>query len=168
MNNAIEAVKKKALTKIRRFKPEDLGMMYDECRRGRLPIDKNTGAEQFHKEMKALLQLHDTHWVVEDSMEAVAVMFIRSDGWVIEPHVEFFKGVKPSQIYRSYITFFGSLIEQKFKGACVIKSMEAEKKIFDKLVKQKILKYVGDVPNGSPTGETVYLYCQPPIKKETT
>lgn len=165
MNDAIKAVKEKGLTKIRQFTIDDMGLMYDECKKGRLPVPKETSAEQFFTELKQVIAVHTSHWIVEDSGEAVAAMFIRSDGWTMEPHVEFFKDIKPVQIYRSYITFFGSLKEQEFEGSCIVKTREKEKPIFNKLVKQKVLKYVGDIPNGDPSGETVFLYCQPKFDK---
>jgi hypothetical protein len=155
----------KVKTNIREFTPDDMGLMWDECKKGNLPLPKSTNPEEFNINLKRLISMYNSHWIVEDSGEPVAAMFIRTDGWTIEPHVEFFAGTSPAAILRSYLHFFGSLIKQGLKGTCIIKSFIENKKLFDKLVAKGVLLYVGEIPEGDPKG-TVYQYCLKPNRSE--
>ena len=94
----------------------------------------------------------------EDDGEPIAAMFVKTDGWLIEPHVEFFAGTTPAAIFRSYLHFFGSLVKEGIEGTCVIKAFKENRKLFDKLAAKGVLHYVGEIPFGDPKG-TLYQYC---------
>jgi hypothetical protein len=156
-------MKKKIKTNIRLFMPDDMGLMWDQCKSGNLPLpsEASTDPAEFNKNLKRLIGMYNSHWIVEDDGEPVAAMFIKTDGWTIEPHVEFFAGTTPAAIFRSYLHFFGSLIKQGLKGSCIIKAFEGNKNLFDRLVKKGVLLYVGEIPEGDPNG-TIYQYCLKP------
>ena len=149
---------KKIKTNIRPFISDDIGLMWDQCKMGNLPLPMNTAPEEFHANLKQTIARYHTHFIVEDDGEPIAAMFVKTDGWLVEPHVEFFAGTTPAAIFRSYLHFFGSLVKQGIQGTCVIKAFKENRKLFDKLVSKGVLHYVGEVPYGDPKG-TVYQYC---------
>ena len=159
MFNAVKRVQEKGLTNIRCFEPQDTGLLWGVYKSGRLPqLAKGLEAEEFSGHIEFLIGSHDSHWIVEDSGVAVGAMFIRTDGWTIQPHVEFFKGVSPAAIYRSYMTFFSDLKGKDFQGQCEVRCLENVRGVFNRMVMRGVLEYVGEIKEGSPSG-TLYIYC---------
>ena len=166
----MKTVKKvmKIKTNIRPFIADDMGLMWDQCLKGNLPnpLGSDTNPEEFHTNMKRLIGMYSSHWIVEDDGEPVAAIFVKTDGWTIEPHVEFFRGTTPAAIFRTHLHFFGSLIKQGLKGSCIVKSFKENRNVFDRLVTRGVLLYVGEIPEGDPRG-TIYQYCLIPNRSES-
>ena len=157
---------KKIKTNIREFVPDDMGLMWDECKKGNLVLPKSTNPEEFNENLKKLIGMYNSHWIVEDDGAPIAALFVKTDGWTIEPHVEFFAGTTPPAIFRAYLHFFGSLVKQKLEGTCVVRALIDQKNLFDRLVAKGVLLYVGEIPMGNIDG-TIYQYCLKPAGSES-
>lgn len=163
--NPTEIVSRKNRTIIRPFAPDDIGMLYVQYQDGGTDIDEGMDNKQFLRHIQALLVDYDTHWIVEDSGRPIAFICIKSDGWLIEPHVEVFRSAGRMAIYRGYMAFFRDVLMSKSIGSCLIKTLGDTKNVFDRLCIHKMLLFVGEIPQGDPRG-TVFLYCKKPRDKE--
>lgn len=82
----------------------------------------------------------------------VAVIGVRSDGWKIEPHAEFFKWATPKNVLKVAVAFFQMARYRKI-GVCVVHSLTDSVPLFNKCCKYGVLKPVGQIPNGDPRGD---------------
>ena len=162
MQNTLELPDR--VSRIRKFNPRDIEMLWRECRKGRLSLSKKIGYGAFLEYFTYLINLHKNHWVVVDRGVPIGIMFIKTDGWTIEPHAEFFNDITPAAIYRSYILFFEEIDDME--GTYLIKSDEKTKNLFDKLCRKGHTQYVGMIPNGSPSSD-IYVYCKKQKRRAT-
>jgi len=100
----------------------------------------------------------------------VALIGVRSNGWKVEPHVEFFKWSTPRNILRVTVAFL-QMIRYRKIGTCIIYSLEDSTNLFDRCIEYGVMQKVGRIPNGCPLGdEIVYSIrgkrkCQKPSGK---
>lgn len=99
-------------------------------------------------------------WVVEDDTKAfksgrgqVALVAIRTDGWVYEPHVMFFKWATKRNVLRSAVAFFQMIRHQRDVGACVVKTNKKDFAFMKHMEKYGVLYMRGKIPNGTPDGD---------------
>ena len=149
---------------IRKFKSADIETLWRECRRGRLDLSKKTGYGAFLEYVTFLINKHQSHWVVVDRGKFIGIMFVKTDGWTIEPHAEFFNDITPAAIFRSYMQFFDEI--DNMEGTYIIKSDKKTKNLFDRLTKKGYTQFVGEIPNGNPTGD-LYVYCKKQTRRLT-
>lgn len=82
----------------------------------------------------------------------IGIVWIRTDGWKVEPHCVFFSWATARNKLRSTVSFFQMSRYRKI-GACVVYSLQDSKPLFDKTASYGVLHYVGKIPNGDPRGD---------------
>jgi hypothetical protein len=147
---------RKNRTVIRPFTNDDIGMLYLEYQAGEMNLPDNMLAEEFLYYVKQLHLAYDSRWVVEDAGHPIALICIKSNGWLIEPHVDTFKSASKAAIYRGFMKFFQEVNDRV--GACLVRTLANTRHVFQRLERHKMLSYVGEIPDGDSLG-TVYLYC---------
>lgn len=105
-------------------------------------------------------------WVVEDNNSEyegrglIALIAVRTDGWKIEPHVEFFPWATNKNVLRTCVAFFQMIRNSRKVGVCIIKSLRDSVNLFNHCIKYfppGVLWKVGRIPNGDERGDE-YLY----------
>lgn len=103
------------------------------------------------------------HLIVEDRNSyydsgygPIALFWVGSDGWKIEPHCVFFPWATTRNKLRIIVSFL-QMVRYRKIGACMVFSLDDSKSLFDKAISYGVLHYVGKIPNGDPRGDE-YLY----------
>jgi len=123
--------------------------------------DKDIIQEEFAKEFENLSKEKEI-FMIEDynpgykEYGPIAVTAVESDGWKIEPHVEFFKWATPKNILRSTVSFL-QMMRYKRIGVVEIRRLESSKTLFDHCVNYGVLYFSGKIVGGDPRG-TEYIY----------
>lgn len=99
-------------------------------------------------------------WIVEDDSPAfksgrgqVALVVVRSDGWIFEPAWVFFEWATPLNQLRTFVALFQMMRNQKDVGACMVRVLDKDKKMMERMKKYRVLFYRGRIPNGSANGD---------------
>lgn len=87
----------------------------------------------------------------------VAFIGVRTDGWRVEPHVDYFRWASKRAMLRTTVAFFQMARYSKDVGTCVVNSLKETENIFLRAVDYGVLHPVGRIPKGSPRGD-VYLF----------
>ena len=141
---------------------KDIGLLWVAYKKGSFPL--------FPVDMKEpeffqyVLKLSDEHglYVAEDynkeyeGLGPIAVISVKTDGWKVEPHTNFFNWATVRNKLRSTVAFFQMVRYQKI-GCCVVYSLIDSKPLFDKVQEYGVLNYVGRIPNGDMRGDE-YMY----------
>lgn len=88
----------------------------------------------------------------------VAVCSSFSDGWRIEPHVEFFHWATPRNVLRATVAYFQMIRHSRAVGCGVVLSMRPSRNLFKRCCEYGVLSYVGRLPNGDRRGD-LYLFA---------
>lgn len=95
-------------------------------------------------------------WVIEDDNRSfkagrglVALIGIRSDGWLFQPTTFFFQWATPLNRLRSFVGFLQMVRHSKEIGACKIETPHN----LDRLKKYGVLYLRGRIPFGHPAGD---------------
>jgi hypothetical protein len=140
----------------------DVAYLWDAYKKGWLEhTEEGMNMEQFIKYVdKGLLNVQEA-WVVEDYVRdnLVPIGFVigRNNGWLLEPHVNYFKNASSKNILRTYVAFLKKTKYRKDIGSCLVRVPEASKNLANRVERYGLLEYVGKIWNGSPTGNE-YLY----------
>lgn len=127
-------------------------------------ISKDATEEQFARRIEELAKVNE-FLIAEDDNGAlskrgpVAVVGISSDGWKLEPHVEFMAWATPKNKLRCTVAFFQMMVHRNI-GVCFVKSLVSSKNLFDACMKyfsQYSFNYIGKIPAGDERGDE-YLY----------
>jgi len=86
----------------------------------------------------------------------VGVITVDTDGWKVEPHVDFFPWATKRNILRVSVGFFQMIRYQKI-GVCVVHALKESKNLFDHCIPYGVLHYSGAIFGGDPRGDD-YLY----------
>lgn len=143
---------------IRPYVDVDRAILYEAYKDGSFDMPEGMSYIEFIRFAEEKFSGYNSIWMVIDSEKPIAVVVIRSDGYVIEPHVEFFNNATPAAILRSTTRFFQWVGTDDSVGACVVKCLDKSKGLFQKMCEYGMLLYVGKIPNGHPDGDE-YLYC---------
>ena len=140
----------------------DVPYLWDAYKKGlmdELPEGLDMG--DFVEVIEVLMEKSQEAWVLEDtvngSMEPIAVVLCRSDGWLLEPHVQYFDNATPRAIYRTWAAFIKKTKYRKDLGACLVRVNKDHINLANRLERMKLLQYVGKVWGGRPSGDE-YLY----------
>lgn len=106
---------------------------------------------------------HPILWVVEDLHKGfkagrgvVALIAIKTDGWVFEPAVTFFKWAGRRHVLRATVSFF-HLMRNKSPGVCLVRTLEKDFAYMKHMEKYGVLYLRGKIPSGSPKGH-VFIF----------
>lgn len=148
---------RKNRTVIREMDKGDIGLLYAEYEDGEIDWP-DMNAKQFLEYVQSMFLDYDSRWIVEDSGAPIALISIKSNGWMIEPHVDTFRRASKAAIYRGFMMFFKDINARA--GCCLVRTLSDTRHVFERLKRHNMLSYVGEIPNGDSRG-TVYLYCKP-------
>lgn len=112
----------------------------------------NVAQEDFAQVMLDILSMYDSAWMVEDRNDAypskrgpVAVILVKSDGFVIRPDVDYFKWSSKRNILRTTVSFFNWVRFSKDVSLCVFGSTPESKGMYWKMRDFGIMvTYVGN------------------------
>lgn len=144
----------------------DMGLLWAAYKVGSFPLidrqDMNEG--EFAEFIVGVARGLSSALMVEDDCSRyasgrgpVAFIGIRSDGWRVEPHVDYFKWAAPRTMLRTTVAFFQMARYSKDVGTCVVNSLKNTENLFNHVIGYGVLYAVGKIPKGSPRGD-VYLY----------
>jgi len=86
----------------------------------------------------------------------VGIVRVHSDGWAVEPHVEFFPWATARNKLASTVAFL-QMVRYKKIGVCNIYCLDDSVELMDKACAYGVLHRVGKIPNGSQLGDlTMY------------
>jgi len=129
---------------------------FDDAPRG---LDKT----QFYNWLVAKLEKNTATFVVEDANRMfkdkrglVCVLNIQSDGYKVDPTVDWFKWATKVNMLRCVVRYFGWIRFHKDVGVCVITCLIDSVNLYQHARKYGVLNYVGRIPGGSPKGD---LFC---------
>jgi hypothetical protein len=103
-------------------------------------------------------------WTVEDDSKhfksgrgQVGLITLKTDGWVVEPSVHFFKWANKRNILRSSVAFFHMLRNTKTVGCCLVRTIKKDFAYMKHMEKYGVLYLRGKIPQGSPKGD-VFIF----------
>jgi len=122
---------------------------------------KDCTQEQFAKKLEEMSQWYE-YYIAEDRNKEyadkgpIAFLGVASDGWKLEPHVEFFGWSTVRNKLNTVVSFL-QMFRYKKIGVIMIYSLEDSKNLFDKACDYGVLHKVGKIVNGDPRGD-IWLY----------
>lgn len=140
----------------------DVPYIWDAYKKGLVDeLPENLEMEDFIEFVELLLERSQEAQIVEDKvngdMQPVAAVFCRSDGWQLEPHVQYFDNATPKSILRTYAAYLKKTKYRKDIGACLVRVGRDTVNLANRVEKLGLLQYVGKVWGGKPDGDE-YLY----------
>jgi hypothetical protein len=155
---------KRSRPKFRPYEPSDNAFLWAAYKAGSLPIPEGLTQEQFIVEVAKMYGGFPLVWVVEDDNRKfkagrgqVAMVGIKTDGWVYEPHPVFFKWATKRNVLRCCVAFFHMMRYQKDVGVCLVRCLKDAVKMMKKMERYGVLYLRGRLPKGSPKGD-VFLF----------
>ena len=111
--------------------------------------------EELNKDAEILI-IEDLN-IAYDDTGPVAILWVFSDGWEYEPHVEFFSWATKRNKLSCAVSFFQWMRFKRALGLCKVESLEESMPLFKKCVDYGVLKFSGRLRNIDPRG-TLYIY----------
>lgn len=149
---------------VRKYEESDLGFLWAAYKNGSFPIRPDLTQDQFLVEMVNRFGSFDVLWIIEDDSPGfksgrgqVGLVGIKTDGWIYEPLIYFFKWATQINRTRSLVSLCHLMRFQKDIGVFLIKAVESEKPIFDAMKDYGVLYFRGRIPYGSPSGD-LFMY----------
>lgn len=144
------------------FRPillSDLDVLYEAYLANSFDMVSGFTKEQFSKEIIKLVESYQETIIVEDGNRPIAFVSAYFNGWVYEPHVEFFSWASKRSILNSSIKFFTEVGKLKSIGVINVKALESSKTLFDHVCRYGCLKYIGTIEKGDYRGNE-YIYSR--------
>ncbi len=140
----------------------DVPYLWDAYKKGVFKdVPEDLTMQEFAEYINDLQDYVQEVWMVEDkvgeSMQPVAIVICKSDGWLLEPHVQYFDNATPKAIYRTYAAFMKKTKYRKDIGACLVRVEKNSVNLANRIEKMGLLQYVGKIWGGKPSGNE-YLY----------
>ena len=130
---------------------KDMGILWAAYKAGSF---RNEGwdQEEFARNMIMFLSQFDSLWIAEDRNDsypnqrgAVGMFMVRSDGFLIQPDVDFFAWATKRNKLRTIVAFLNWVRFSKDVGLCVFGSMPETKNLFWRMREYGIMvTYVGN------------------------
>lgn len=140
---------------IRPFEEKDLGILWAAYKRGSFELPSGLDQTEFLETIAPYLRQWDSLFLIEDESGAyqsrrgaVGLVGVVTDGWTIEPHVEWFAWASSRNILRAAVAWFQKVRHDKHVGACLVRVKDRNEKFFTRLRKYGVLYYVGKVAGG--------------------
>jgi len=97
-------------------------------------LGKGLTQEEFLQDMTKHFGSFNLLWIIEDENSQfksgrgqISLVGIRTDGWVFEPMIYFFRWATEENILRAMVAFFHMLRYQKDVGVCMVRAIENER-----------------------------------------
>ena len=148
---------------IRQYEPKDNGFLWVAYQKGSFDLPEGLTENEF---LVAAAKKFNSPlvWVVEDDSKQfksgrgqVGLITIKTDGWMFEPHVHFFKWATRKNILRAAVAFFHMMRNTKTVGCCLVRTIKKDFSFMKHMEKYGVLYLRGKVPNGSPKGD-VFIF----------
>jgi len=140
----------------------DTPYLWDAYKSGCLdhfPKDLNMG--KFLELMAIIFSRFQEHMIVEDYVDGklvpIALLVAVNNGWLLEPHVQYFSNASKRCKLRTYVAFTKRTKYRKDIGACLYRVPHDTMIMTNRLEQYGLIEYVGKIYNGQPTGNE-YLY----------
>lgn len=132
-------------------------------------IPENVSQQQFALEVVELSKRAELFMAEDDNYGyqgrgPIGLVMSQSDGWRVEPHVEFFPWATKRNMLSATVAFIQYLRYSRKVGVCIIRSLEDSVSLFRKCETYGVLHYVGKVHGGDPRGDE-YLFSVKGKKK---
>ena len=151
---------KKSKPFIRQFEQSDMWILWAAYKEGSFPLMPEMGKEEFYATIRARMGNYNALMLVEDECKKfrdgrgpVCIIGANTDGWKVEPHVEFFKWATKQNILRVNVRFFNWIRQNKEIGVCIVRSLESSANLFNHVRSYGVLYYVGRIPGGDRRGD---------------
>lgn len=134
-------------------------------RRPFFAIDKGVTQEAFAQEIIKLSRINE-FLMAEDvnpqykNSGPIAFVGIKTDGWKIEPHAEFFPWATNRNVLRATVAFMQMVRCRRQVGVCVVYGLCDSKALFDKCCEYGALHSVGTIPSGDRRGDEFIYYVR--------
>jgi hypothetical protein len=145
---------------VRKYETSDLGFLWAAYKNKSFPMPDGLNQEEFVAEMVNRFGAFNLLWIIEDDNEQfksgkgqISLVGIKTDGWTFEPMIYFFKWATDDNILRAAVAFFHMLRYKKEVGVCLVKAIENEKFLYDKMKDYGVLHFRGRIPYGLPQGD---------------
>lgn len=156
---------KKSKPFIRPFEQKDMWILWAAYKEGSFPVmQQDLEKDIFFQEITKQLLSYHTLMLVDDDCKRfkegrgpVCLIVSRTDGWKIEPHVEFFKWANKQNILRVNVRFFNWIRQNKEIGVCIVRSLKNTVNLFHHVREYGVLNFVGKIPGGDRRGDE-YLF----------
>jgi hypothetical protein len=142
---------------IRRYKEEDAGFMWAAYTKGGFGLPSGLSQEQFAVALKEVMTAYEDSLVIEDANAGfksgrgpIGFVGIKSNGWMVEPFVDFYPWATARNVLRANVAFFQMIRYSKIV-MCVVKSLAPTNNLFDRMKSYAVL-----FPIGRTDKETLY------------
>lgn len=155
---------KKSRPQVRPFEDKDSGILWAAYKNGCFALPRDLEQERFIIEIAKRFQGYQFVWVIEDDCRhfkrgrgPVAVVGIKSDGWIYEPFPIFFPWADKGTALRVAVNFFHMMWSKKEVGVCIVKCGKEHADFLAHMKKYGVLYQRGRIPFGSPKGD-IWVY----------
>lgn len=154
----------------------DMAVLWAAYLRGGFDLGDGLTQEEFEREVELLLNTAYNFVVVEDfnsiangDMAPICVIQEKFDGWMVEPHIEWFPWATKRNKLRTVVNYLRSLRSHEVYATVLIKSMKEHVDFFNGIIEYgvlhklsqfndgKLIEQVGRIVGGDPRGD-IYLY----------
>lgn len=130
----------------------DMAILWAAHRAGSFSLPQDTPQEDFAEAMIEAIARYDSAWIVEDRNDTfpsrrgpVALILVKSDGYVIRPDVDYFRWATTRNILRTTVAFFNWVRYSKDVSLCVFGSTPESKNLYWRMRDYGIMvTYVGN------------------------
>ena len=144
------------------FRPillSDLDVLYEAYLADSFELEYGLSKEIFKSTIIDILGTSQETLIVEDGNRPIAFVSAYFNGWIYEPHVEFFSWASKRSILKSSVEFFTELGKLKSIGCITVRCLESSKNLFDHVCRYGCLKYIGMIEKGDYRGNE-YIYSR--------
>lgn len=150
---------KKSKPLVRPLTKDDLWVLWAAYKEGSFPLPEMS-KDDFYSYILKVISAYSSAWLIEDDSKVfkdkrgpVCIILVHSNGWKIEPHVDWFKWATKQNILRSSVRFFNWVKQSKEVGVCVVKSLKKTSNLFHHIRSYGVLNFVGRIPGGDKRGD---------------
>jgi hypothetical protein len=151
---------KKSRPLVRPIEEKDAGILWAAYKNGAFGLPPDLEQEVFLLEIAKRFKAYQLVWIVEDDCRhfkkgrgPIAIVGVKTDGWVYEPTPMFFPWARRANALRVTVNFFNMMWSKKEVGVCLVKTGKEHAQFLGHLKKFGVLYQRGRIPYGSPRGD---------------
>lgn len=152
---------RKSRPNIRPYTKEDFWVLWAAYDLGSFPnLPKGLDKDKFSKFVKSVILSNSSCLVIDEDCKwfknkrgPVCFITLRTNGWKVEPNVDFFMWATPRMKLRCVAAFFQMVRYSRDVGICLVTALANSVCILNHMKKYGLLFPVGRIPDGSPRGD---------------